>query len=646
MGIKIRVALLTAIAISGVSVADAQRVVPACTAAEEKLWQRSQDTLGLFVVDSGRQIGGAASVVKFDDNGIKSLLNPLLAGYHPASSFKELACGTLDKWSLYVLPPNERDLHPHIKLSPNYTHLIKDAPLGNGVSGDDCDGCIFGEVTVPREFEWFWKEGAKGKLSNGSNACGSENEPCANKTMVLTTDAKFCAYGPWIMEKAHRYWPEIHPVQAFWGQASDHASLFVVDDDSQRFQQESHFGLRHLSPKGAIPWGGAFDGTLYQVVRIDAKKGASVRWKDDRESLAKPPINTGAGQIAFGAPSWIDASLASACSTGNQTQAIIQARIPFTSKQRWRALDISGVDTGIRYGRGTPPPSTSPAPKTESEPRWSATTKIGWDDNRNLSVLTSNNLAEAAKEWNVSPTDTQWFGVARQELEVRPEVFEGDRNALLTSLHSEWTVTIVDLNNRAVVPSNGFRVQLRHPRNLPPTVKGPITPVASNATDYRLTVLFNAPQVPANSGRFRFENLKVSVKLRLSTPQASFDHEIDIYSIVPDFIAQVAGYNLVAQKGAFPPKLSEIIAPWLVARGCRTVTRATWNSDLEGKATPDLTPAPLWALLNRRLRTAGVVWQTVNLALADSTLDANEFHNLMSGLGKYRDACIADPPKP
>ncbi len=243
------------------------------------------------------------------------------------------------------------------------------------------------------------------------------------------------------------------------------------------------------------------------------------------------------------------------------------------------------------------------------------------------------------------PQDDGLEGVEQQRLVVEPSFGGGQGDVLPLSPKAEWTVAVTDLNNPSRPPT-GFRIFLEHPRAIDTVVRGPMEKAARGVKAFRLTIRFQSTELQRN--HFRFENLKVSVKYRLTDGKGVVfepDEPLDLYSIVPDFIALVSGYSFEAEQGRFPARLAQVIAPWLRAHGCPSVTLAALNRDLEGAAAPDLAPFGVWENLNRRRRSAGIVRQTVNMALHDRTLEPGEFGELLKALNAYRDACAADPPR-
>ena len=610
-------------------------------AAQDALWSVAKDTMGLFVVDAGRKIGGASSIVKFDEKGGLAFLNPVLGGFHPVSGFKEMACGKLEKWTVHALGDNERDLHPHIDLSDHFTHLLSDPPRGKP-STDTCPGCIFGEVTVPPEFDWFWRGPKTPPLHNGSNDCGPGAPTCREKTIEISTGADFCVYGPWVMEKSHGYWPEIHPAQVFWGQTPAYTELYLVDDVSQRFEQKRHFKWDYLAVPDSLPWSSRLDATIYQVVRIDPSKAATITWRDDKDRyVAKPSIDTGRGTLQLAAPTWANFSLESACpvENGTATQVVLSTRLSISEDQRWRGVKIIGTGTGIDYTRRTPlgAPGEKRQP-TAQEADFGADVSVEWSDVRRLSSRTR--VAASAPEWGVHELKTVWEGVARQRVVVSPVGLDQGRPSARRVQRARWTVQITDLNNLAVTPQRGYRLRLEHPRDVPTAAPDVTDVVATKNSFFALLVDFASNELEPR--RFFFENLKANVRFELDDGQRTYSERVSLHAVVPNFLAAVSGYDLEARNGAFPAELAQMLARWLQSRDCSSGTVARLYTDLnEALSSRDALP-PWFSIINPRLRLAGVARQVANLALADRSFSPAEFEQLVAAMNKYREACRAE----
>lgn len=136
----------------------------------------------------------------------------------------------------------------------------------------------------------------------------------------------------------------------------------------------------------------------------------------------------------------------------------------------------------------------------------------------------------------------------------------------------------------------------------------------------------------------------VVVMVRLSTADDAFAQDLELPSIAPDFISTISGYDLKRRQGQFPEVLSQPIARWLGANGCAFATLEALTADLDGTMRPMFAPPTIWQSLDRRLRNAGIVRQSVNRSLDDRTVDPEELRRLMKTVSHYLDACRVDPP--
>jgi hypothetical protein len=611
----------------------------ACTQADEKLWRDSSDSLGILVTDKARQIGGSVGIVKFDPNGLGVVLNPILAGYYPVSGAKETTCGTLDHWLVYLLPPLERDLHPYIKPSARFNYVLADLPL---YATKDCpNGCIWGEVTAPSAFEWFWKDRSTGSLQKGDNLCAAQGSACVGKTDEFVGGA-FCMYGPWIMEKAHSYHPEIHPVQIFWGQTKNgYASLYLVDDDSTRFNRADAFGAQYLSPSFK-PWSGDLQATVYQILRLDSSKPSSLIWDDTKPGLRMKSIDTGAGAIEAKFPAWAEPKLTRACvAADHRTQAVLESQMSLDGTTRWRGINIAGTNTGINYtSPSTLTAKAAPGPKEEESP-WETHFEMEWGERRR--AARTEFLASAAA-WGVAD-QKDWNAIARQRLVVNAFNSTSDPNgpsSVPPGLQSKWIVRVTNLDNPGVpVSSNAVTLDLDYDRNVPTQIDANVT-VHRHDTSHRgeFDLLARFSTADAGAAGVLIGNYKVSVTTRVWAGTHADEQTNDLYSIVPNQLAAVSGYNLKAMKGVFPDRLARLIRPLAEGNGC-TVSLSQFVDDLNGAGGGTDTIASLNDLVSARRRAAGILRQAVNIFLQDRTLTAAELGEVLRITRRYQAACAS-----
>lgn len=634
------ISIATGVAVSvALHAAQSGTLVP-CAQIDQLLWERSAETLGIFVTDASRHIGGAVGILKFDPNGLGVIGNALLGGYHPVSGAKEIACGKLLKWEVYRLGRLEKDLHPFIKPASSFNYVLSELP---SYSTQDCSGgCIWGEVTVPAKFEWFWKEGSSGDLKKGTNVCKDTGAACVGKTQELV-GGKFCMYGPWIIEKAHAFHPELHPVQAFWGQTNKgYASIYFLDDDSKRFDSIRAFDWQHLSHPFQ-PWSGQLNATLFQIIRIDPLKNAVVTWDDGTAGKpASDRIDTGAGTADVRHPDWVRPTLKNACRAADgKTQAVLEAAITVDQSHPWRGLNISGTDTGITYGAATAGSGgTPPVSPPDDESSFEARFVEEWNlRNKPLPRDFSSN----ATAWGV-PKDEDWTAMLRQRIVVTATSLTAGAGANASSvpagLQSAWTVTASDLDNPAGGVSNlAVNVDLDYPRGVSTKVDGNVRVDRHDTTNRgQFALLVRFPAQEFGDIGVRVANYKILVRVKVWNEQHADEKTFELYSIVPDHLAAVSGYNLQKMKGVFPDRLARMILPLVRGNGC-SVTFEEFLDELNDKPSPEPSADPLSALVRRRPRSIGILRETVHYFLRDRTLGADEFSDLQAIFLRYQSAC-------
>lgn len=199
---------------------------------------------------------------------------------------------------------------------------------------------------------------------------------------------------------------------------------------------------------------------------------------------------------------------------------------------------------------------------------------------------------------------------------------------------------VTDLNNRTVAPQRGYTLQLEHPRSVNTSADGVSRRVATKNSYFALVVNFNANEL--EPGRYFFENLKVDVQITLDDGKRTFSQPVSLYSVVPNFLAAVSGYDLKTRRGAFPDELTQLWSRWLRDLGCASGTPARLYADFNEAATPR-GAGPAWlSLVDSRLRLAGIARQTANLALADRSMSPDEYQQLRDAMVKYHAACLID----
>lgn len=640
-------------AVAGVAArVDAQvTTTDTCRADQEQLWDVAKETLGLFVTDEGRDIGGAVATVKIPKgNGLLGVLNSL-GGYHPVSGSKQLACGTVKEWTVFKLGRYERDLHPHVQLSGRFKPLLDEPPFGERPD-ETCEGCLWGEVTVPQAFSWVWQQNAPRVLDDapdGSYTCGpaggSLSSPksgyCAGHTAFMT-GGQFCMYGPWVMEGSHADRAEIHPVQAFWGQSDNHAKVYFTVDASRRFERPEHFGLQFLS-QPFRSWGQLNAVTLYQVVRVPSATGvAQVVWDDHPPTArTRSRSETNTDLVAVRSPQWaIPRQVGAACRATDGTVQVLLAAAITMPAAGWRGLNVSG-STGLSFNRPPPPLPGAPIQAGDQEPRWRLAAAVEWNRARPAVPMVRKTTAHA---WGVLEDETKWMAVPAQNYRLDLQQLDTpETSATLRrwpeGLRTDWTISVFDLDKNA--PTNsGVTLTLGYPRNVPTTVSG--TNVTrkdiSPSRPFALVVRFDEGQLgPVHA---RVPNLRVTVAVTASAPGVHLTDRAELLAMAPDFVSKVSGFDLETGKAAFPEALLPVLAKILQKDGC---PETTFRRELAGALDAGFPIPSLTPMVHPRLRLAGIVRQAVNKSLHDKTMDFGEFRALLKAFWGYRQACKPSP---
>jgi hypothetical protein len=614
-----------------------------CTASDDALWQVGQKTLGIFVVDDDQNIGGAYGAKKFADSFWGDVGNKLLAGYYPTSGFKETACGQLDHWAMYRLGDQELDLHAHVHLDPIFTSFIDRVPShSRGQPESACKGCLWGEVTVPSSFAWFWQATPtvdRYDFPEGSDVvCGRDSPLCAGQTNYFA--GTFCMYGPWIMEAPHEFHVEIHPLQAFWGQQGDSTAVYVVDDDSDRFQRNGYFNWLFLSP-AFKPWSGPLKATMFQVIRISPTSPSTLVWHDEKGAAGEGPaqnLTIPSVALTVKAPTNVSASVVRSCHVGgsDQMQVLLRTPLPTDSNRNWRGLNVSGTNTGISYTGAKVTSQTFPSSPNETT-EWHIRTSVSWNDTY---PSIRSHLLENQRQWGNLSSSTRWSVVGSQDA-----LFSaiGDTPDNVTDhLQSSWDIKLTNLDDPSKpVTGSDVRITLDYDRNIP-TETPTLVERHPRAQAKVFVVGVRFPIEAMTSDLYAVPNVRVDITANLSDQKRHESYHLVLYSIVPNFLASVSGYDLKREHGAFPNRLSQMIPSWLTDQGCTDVTLQAFQSYLDGFDDHSRPLPPLLArAISARTRSAGVVRQTVNYLLADGTMTADEFIEFEGVMAHFLEVCLA-----
>ncbi len=238
--------------------------------ALERIWDAAQGTGAVIAAEPETEIVGSRAAKKktwtLADVLLKFFVYGFQPNWFPADAIRRTACGADPRWAYFwhLASGDERDLHPWMDGAAAFAQLVgkrNHVLLSSGaldvsscreVYADAPDGkaCLYGEVTPPEGFEtWFC--GGRGAACYG-RVKGSHTQAPPD----LASPAIACVHGPWVLERAHDWRPEIHPAEVMWVRHADaqgYWTFALLPDDSGRFRKKKHFD-ESPEPAEWRPW--------------------------------------------------------------------------------------------------------------------------------------------------------------------------------------------------------------------------------------------------------------------------------------------------------------------------------------------------------------------------------------------------------
>jgi hypothetical protein len=613
--------------------------IAACTAEDNHIWELAADTAGILIADGARSIGGATVATRYASGSfVGAVLDAALEGYVPASGYRELACGRLagsarrkSGWTVYRGLGTELDLHQYLVLADRFKFLARDVPRGRA----ECPECIWGEVTVPPDFEWFWKQDAPFWASAGrelerfkDQPCLPDSSTCRGKTRDFPVGARACMYGPWILEPAHHYRPEIHPVEVFWAEAAKYVGLFFVTDASGRFNR--NYSDTFLSPQPFKKWTEPRALDAYFVARVDQGGDnhlsvTSPRSKTEQRSIGDAPFLLRVEE-SFDTP----LRMVRQCQAGNRRQMLVKMTVP--GGRPSRAFSVHSHGLGLAHGQ--PPVGPRNGAAGGEAARLDAVTSVDWGAISDRTFTASDALRKA---WGVGER-TAWRAVARHDVMVavsRVGEEEQEEGALSHPIDlvtsAEWNIA-VDRLDQGPEPL----ISLEHPRRVNVTVSGAnVRLIPRDVKGFKLVVDFLP--VRQNDRIQAIAERRISVGVTLMTPPQQLQTApIELYSKAPDFISELSGYNWRANRGAYPEPLLRVLHGWFASKGCR----ASFAEFVAALGVPQRTEEPRadWSQLPTQ-RALGLLRQTTVLMTDDHSVEAAEFGGLVKAATRVTQHC-------
>ncbi len=171
----------------------------------------------------------------------------------PLSAQKQVCCGKLENFKTYDGTGDELDWNFFILPNDDFTFLITETlPFKEKTFLMSSSGwhknkrgqyLLEGEVTPDQSLYqnvFFPIKKKKGRKSH---------DP-----IIGLEGKEVCFYGPWVREWLHHHRPEIHPSEMIWWKESKGYYMMLIQDDSNRFDDEGDFDLDGIGNNSWKPW--------------------------------------------------------------------------------------------------------------------------------------------------------------------------------------------------------------------------------------------------------------------------------------------------------------------------------------------------------------------------------------------------------
>jgi hypothetical protein len=230
------------------------------------LWKEAQQSGGILVVEPGGVAVGHRAAEKKTWMAADKLLKFFVYGdqpnWFPADVIRRTVCGPTHRWSYFwhLASGAERDLHPWLDGGTAFGRLLGDGATAVTTSRAldlapceevhlNTSSCLYGEVTPTKGFDtWFC--GAAGLACSAWLAATDPIVP-----PDLADADTLCMQGPFVLERAHGWRPEIHPAEVLWvRKAHDYGlwTLALLPDESRRFDKDKYY--EKPPPAGSQDW--------------------------------------------------------------------------------------------------------------------------------------------------------------------------------------------------------------------------------------------------------------------------------------------------------------------------------------------------------------------------------------------------------
>ncbi len=339
------------------------------TEALERIWAAAQGTGAVIAAEPETEVVGSRAASKktwtLADVLLKFFLYGFQPNWFPADVIRRTACGTDPRWSYFwhLASGDERDLHPWMDGAAAFAQLVgrrNHVLIGSGaLDVSSCSEvyagvpegkpCLYGEVTPPEGFEeWF---------------CGGRGSACYGRVKGAHTQAPpdlarpsvACVHGPWVLERAHDWRPEIHPAEVMWVRHADahgYWTFALLPDDSGRFRKKKHFDTTP-EPAEWRPWSSDRPVELWVAYSLPAGPAPvfdlSVKRLDARPrpaeqvTLKPPPVGTDFVTIPHSLSSVVSVAARSWAAAGGETRGLLVLRSKtFNDDRRAMVMRLRG----------------------------------------------------------------------------------------------------------------------------------------------------------------------------------------------------------------------------------------------------------------------------------------------------------------
>lgn len=613
-----------------VVVVEAAQQPAACEAAIAALFRTvEQEALGVWVTDDATAIGAAVARQKFE----KRLMNAFMIepGWYPVDGTKRVVCGRLEHWSLYRGPSPELDLHSYIVPSGAFSHILSALPPFG--TTDRGKGHVWGEVTPPVWFNSFWA--GPQSPNRGEERCTADSKTCrATKWEGQTA----CIYGPWVMERVYNFRVEIHPAQAVWGKTENEVELYILTDESRRFDDQREYRrppvianwrpwARPVNPvvsiAAAFPSAGESRISVQRTTRIGSSRTTVLSAPTGRIVITHAPDL----QIQLGPACTVDGAPRAFVAISAAAGAVLQGLRIGGDLATSQSAPVGMHDETSESAEDRPEEEIEDTPELLLQ-------GVEWGQRQDAEPSL---LPKTRATWGFNGEMTDWTALTTQRLRL---TLDPNESVPAGRFWVDWAVQACDVEaadgcGPVEVGSSAdeLYIEVSHGRQVAVTVPDHVRE-ARNNRPLRLDLFVRYPRAPSLAGKVQARSIQVEVSATLRDRvghQRSFRHVLR--NIAPDVSADVQQFDLNASGGRLPDRVITWAIGWLNSQGfkiARPEFEDDWSLDIANA------PVPLEPVTQQDYRRdARIVRLGLMTFLEDRTLDAEELVDLTAMLRRY-----------